>query len=106
MSSINVPKGRTKHLPVFLNMDTSLDTITSQIRTQPDREAPLVATWSVSPVTDGSDGKYIFSLTSTVAGQILADSGYMDILRVSGGEELSILRQPIPVEFTGTVTTP
>ena len=101
---IVVHKGRTNIVTLSLGIDTSGDTITSEIRSQPEQDAPLLATWVVTPVTDGSDGRYTLTLDNTVTSQITVKSGFMDVKRVSGGEPLPVFDRPLEVEFRGTVT--
>jgi hypothetical protein len=102
---IKVYKGRTVKLPVQLPYDVSQDTITSQIRKSKSRASLLIATWQVSFRSDGRDGKLDFILDDSVTSLITAQYGYMDILRVSGGEPYSVLDDPIMVEFKSVVTT-
>lgn len=104
MSSVIVYKNRTNTLPVSLGIDVSSDTITSQIRTEPNSEATLIATWDVAFVTDGTDGELILTLDDSIASQITAQSGYMDLKRVTGGEPVPLFDKPLEVIFRGTVT--
>ena len=101
--SIVVHKGRTNILKLRLGIDTSADTITSEIRTL-ESEKPLIAEWDVQPETDGTDGVYILTLDNVITAQITVDKAYMDVLRVSGGEPLPVFDGPLIVEFRETVT--
>lgn len=102
--TIVVHKGRTNIVTLDLGIDTSTDVITSEIRTKPEQSATLIATWVVTELTDGTDGKYVLRLDNTFSSQITVASGWMDIKRVSGGEPLSVFDEPLQVEFKGTVT--
>lgn len=99
-----VHKGRTNVLTVSLGFDVSADTITSEIRAQPDQASALIATWSVAFTTDGTDGELTLTMDNTATGAIEATSGYMDIKRVTGGEPVPVFDRPVEVEFRGTVT--
>ncbi len=101
-----VHKGRTAIVQVSLGIDVSADTIESQIRAEPDQSSAFIAEWIVSYPSggDGSDGELVFTLDDTFTSQITANSGYMDIKRVSGGEPYAVNDKPIRVIFQGTVT--
>lgn len=103
-SEVVVYKDRTNIITVALGMDVSADTITSEIRTEPSVDAPLIAEWDVSFATDGTDGELIFVIDDLVAGQITQNSGYMDIKRVSGGEPYAVFDKPLEVKIQGSVT--
>lgn len=105
-SEIIVYKDRTNVLTVGLGIDVSGDTITSQIRSEPDVEAPLIMDWEVEFATDGSDGELILTVQNEITADINANSGYMDILRVSGGEPFAVFERPLEVTFQGSVTAP
>jgi hypothetical protein len=99
-----VHKGRTNTVVVKLGYNISADTWTSEIRTQPTREATLIATWDVSFVTDGSDGELRLELDDLITSQIQPTTGYMDLKRVTGGEPVPVFDRPLEVVFRGTVT--
>jgi hypothetical protein len=103
-NEVIVHKNRRNVIRVDLGMDVSADTLTSQIRTQPDVNSPLIVEWEVEFETDGEDGKLILTLDDTVTADIPQSSGYMDILRVSGSEPLPVFDRPLEVSFRGTVT--
>ena len=79
------------------------DTITAQIRTAPDTDATLVATFAVT-VVDAPTGEILLVLDNSVTAGIDVGSGYMDIKRTSGGEPLPVFDRPLEVRFAGTVT--
>lgn len=98
-----VHKNVTNTITVDLGMNVTGETFTSQIRTQPDHESPLITTWSVV-VTDAVNGILTLTLDDTLTGQIQEDRGFMDLRRVSGGEPVPCFDRPLEVEFRGTVT--
>ena len=103
-NSLVVHKARTNTVNVNLNDDVTGDTFTSEIRTGPNRDAALIATWVVV-VDDAAAGELSLSLSDTVTGQIKQDVGYMDIKRVTaGGDVKAVFDNPIQVSFRGTVT--
>jgi len=104
MKQVTVHKGRTVILPVSLGMDVSQDIITSQIREDKRRTSQLIATWSVSFDTDGTDGELILTLDNTVTAAITNVIGYMDLKRVTDGEPVNIFDDPLEVVFKDTVT--
>jgi len=104
MSTVIVHKGRTNVVTVDLGIDVSADTLTSEIRTQPDQASTLIATWVVTKATTGADGKLILTLDNTVTSQITVSSGYMDLKRITNGEPVPVFDKPIEVTFQGTVT--
>jgi len=81
-----------------------MDTFTSEIRTEPTVASPLLATWVTTFLTDGHDGKLKLVLDNSVTGSVAANSGYMDVKRVSGGEPLTVFDEPVEVAFRGVVT--
>lgn len=99
-----VYKHRNNIVTVDLGIDVSLDTITSEIRSEPEIDAVLLATWTVSYATDGSDGKLLLTLSGTLSGQVVASSGWMDLKRVTGGETVPVFDKPLEVIFRGAVT--
>jgi hypothetical protein len=103
-NKVIVHKGRTNTVYVEMGIDVSADTITSEIRAEPDVDSPLLATWIVSFVTDGHDGKLMLKLDDNDTRQIKASSGYMDLKRVTGSEPVPVFDQPLEVSFRGTVT--
>lgn len=104
-NEVIVYKARDNTVKVQLGIDVSADTITSEIRSGPDQSSPLLATWTVSFETDGTDGKLLLTLDDTTTGQIAANIGYMDLKRVlTGGDVLAVFDKPLEVVFRGTVT--
>lgn len=96
-----VYKNRTNVLPVSLGYDVSGDTITSEIRTQ---SGTLIATWTVTFDSDGTDGEIILTLDNSALSSVLYATGLMDLKRVRGGEPYPVFAQPLEVEFVDTVT--
>lgn len=103
-NQVIVHKNRTNTIIVRLGMDISADLFTSEIRTEPNVEGVLVASWNVSFDTDGTDGNLRLVLDNTITSDIDVDSGYMDIKRVSVGEPLPVFDRPLEVVFVGAVT--
>lgn len=103
-NEVVVYKGRTTVTTVSLGVDVSGDTITSQIRSEPDISAPLIASWVVTFATDGTDGELILTMDDTITSQIKVNSGYMDLKRVSGTEPIPVFDRPLEVVFRGSVT--
>lgn len=101
---IIVHKGRTNTLTVSLGVNVATDTITSEIRAEPDQSSELIATWVVAKVGDGSAGDITLTLDDTATKTIKALSGYMDLKRMKGGEPIPVFDQPLEVEFRGSVT--
>lgn len=104
-NEIVVYKGRTNKLSVSLGVTLVGDTITSQIRALPDSTSTLIATWGVTLTNGtGSDGELTLTLDDTVTSAITANSGYMDIKRVTAGEPVAVFERPLEVVFRGSVT--
>jgi hypothetical protein len=103
-SKVIVHKNRTNILTVSLGFDVSADTITSEIRSEPDVDAPLIATWQVTFKTDGRDGELVLRLDDNETSQIKAASGYMDLKRITGSEPFAVFDQALEVSFRGSVT--
>lgn len=103
-SKVIVHKGRTNVLTISLGIDVSGDTITSEIRSEPNSDSPLIATWDVEFKTDGTDGELVLTLDNLITSQIAPNSGYMDLKRISGSEPMPVFDRPLEVGFRGTVT--
>lgn len=91
-------------MTISLGFDVSADVITSEIRSEPDVEAPLIATWDVQFRTDGTDGELVLTLDDLETSQIKANSGYMDLKRITGTEPYAVFDQALEVTFRGSVT--
>lgn len=96
--------GRTTTLQIGLGFDVSADSFTSQIREQVDSTSPLIATWTVTFLTDGTDGELLATLDDSDTTAITQRTGYMDLKRISNGEPLSVFEAPVEVIFRKTVT--
>lgn len=103
-NKVIVHKGRRNVIQVYCGFSVAGDTITSQIRSEPSVDAPLIATWTVTYLTDGLDGKLVLTLDDSAVASVVVNSGYMDLKRVSGGEPYAIFDEPIEVSFRGVVT--
>lgn len=73
----------------------------SQIRTTPDYTSELLMEWTVSFDDDGTDGILRLVADDTVTGAVTADGGFMDVLRIDGGQKTSEFDEALPVEFRG-----
>lgn len=98
-----VHKGRTNIISVNLGIDVTGDTFSSEIRSEPDVDSQLLATWVVT-VEDASTGELKLVLDDLFSGQVTVSSGYMDIKRVTGGEPVAVFDEPLEVSFRGVTT--
>lgn len=57
--------------------------------------------WTVTFDTDGTDGVLRLEADDTVTGAVTVDSGFMDVLRVDGGQKTSEFDEALAVEFRG-----
>lgn len=101
---IVVYKNRTNTVSVSLGFDVSLTPVTSEIRTEKDVASTKIATWVVTFASDGVDGELILTLDNSVTEDIVQTTGFMDLKRMMGLEPVSVIDEPIPVVFKGTVT--
>ena len=104
MEQLIVHIGRTNVIPVSMGEDVSGDTITSQIRSGKDRSSPLIVAWTVTQVTDGTDGELLFTIDDAVSETINLGTGYMDIKRVKNGEPIPASDDLIEILFRQPVT--
>ena len=104
MSEINVYKNRTNTIQFDLQQDVSLDTFISEIREKANVESALIATWNVAFVTDGTDGLLVLTIDDSSLTNVIQKSGYMDLIRVTGGEPIPAIAEPIKVSLKDTVT--
>ena len=104
-NKVIVHKGRTCTLQVNLGFDASGDVFTSEIRSEPTIKSPLIAEWTVTFLNSpGTDGKLKLVLDDSVTVGITANSGYMDVTSVTGGQPVSVFDEPVEVAFRGVVT--
>jgi hypothetical protein len=101
-SAIIVEKGRTCKFDMRLAYSVLGDTITSEIRAGVNPTSPLIATWNIEVSPNGR--KLTFTLDDDITKNITVFGGYMDLKRVTGGEPVSVLDNPIPVIFKNVVT--
>lgn len=101
-----VHRNRTNVHLVSVGFDVAGQTILSEIRETTNSQSDLIAAWSVEIVGDGSSGELRLSLDNSVTREITHNVGYMDILRIQGGEPYSILEGPIQVCFMDLPTDP
>ena len=103
-NKVIVHKGRTNTLQINMGLNIASDTFTSEIRAEPTVDSPLIATWTVAFLTDGTDGKLKLTLDDQITKLIAPNSGYMDLKRISGSEPVPVFDRPLEVSFRGTVT--
>lgn len=99
-----VHKGRTNTLIIKMGINISADIFTSECRTEPTVESPLIAAWTVRFLNDGTDGQLLLTMDDVVTKGIKEAGGYMDLKRVTGGEPVPVFDRPLEVSFRGTVT--
>lgn len=104
-NQIVIQRGRTNIVMVALGMDISADTFMSQIRAKTASDSTLLATWDVQKVDGGIDGVLQLTLDDAISATIVANSGYMDLKRISGGEPLSVFESPVEVIVKGVITS-
>lgn len=104
MDQIIIHRGRTVVVPVSVSYDLTGSTITSDIRKTRKASSDLIASWSVSFKTDGSDGDFLLTIPHDVTTPIVDELGYMDIKRVLDGEPTNIIDTPIQVVFVDAIT--
>jgi hypothetical protein len=106
MSKTVVQRGRYQIKRVYLNRSLTAfaeSDFISQIRATPDYTSELLMTWTVSfdNGTDGADGILRLEADDTVTGAVTKDGGFMDVMRVDGGQKTSEFDEAIEVEFRG-----
>jgi hypothetical protein len=104
MSNIIVYKNRTNIVTVNLGIDVSSDTFSSQIRKTKSSTSALIASWTVSFKTNGTDGMLVLTLDNSITSLITGTTGYMDIKRIIGSEPFAVFSEPLEVTFRDTVT--
>lgn len=99
-----VAKGRTVTVTVSVPYDVSDSTFVSEIREDKASESPLIATWTVSFLTDGADGELVLTLDDSLTKEILHTRGFMDVKRIANGEPTNLWDEPLEVIFRNSVT--
>lgn len=99
---IIIHRRRTERITVKLRYSVGNDVITSQIRTGVNPASTKIADFEVDV---SADGRTIWlTLDDSVTQNIQQSGGYMDIKRVTGGEPVNVIDDPIPVVFRNVVT--
>jgi hypothetical protein len=101
---VSVYKGRTTVVGLDLGYDISGESFVSEIREGKDRSTPLIASWSITYATDGSDGKLVLTLDDSVTTAIEHSVGYMDVKRITGSEPVPAFDDILEVAFKNTVS--
>lgn len=99
-----VYKNRTNVVPVNLGYDVSTDSFAAEIREGKTKESLLIVSWTVSFLTDGTDGQLLMRLDDSDLDTITQKSVYTDLKRTSGGEPLPVFADVVKVLFRDTVT--
>jgi hypothetical protein len=103
---IIVHKGRTITVQLSLGVNVSSDTFVSQIRAKKDRTSTLLATWAIQFLTDGTDGELLLTLDDSDTVNIEQSKGYMDVVRMTGGQPVPAFNDILEVIFRDTVSVP
>lgn len=106
MTQLKIHRGRTHVSVVSLGRDISGMTFKSEIRAGQSPDADLIAVWGISIIGDGSTGQLRLSLDNSITSQVTETIGYMDVLRVEGGEPYSEFSAPLQVVFIDMPTEP
>jgi len=105
MKQTVVHRGRYNIKLVNLNRDLTGMTpgtdFLSQIRETPDHRSELIAQWTITFETTGSDGLLRLTLDDSITSLITQDRGFMDLMRIEGGQPVSEFDESLPVEFRG-----
>jgi hypothetical protein len=100
---LEIYKNRTNIVKISLGVDISADTFVSEIRAEKSMEATLIASFTPSFLTDGTDGELVLTVDNSALTAVTVKYGYMDIKRVSNGEPLQAIA-PVKVVFKDAVT--
>lgn len=103
MAKTVVHRGRYQIKRVYLNRDltgfTSADFV-SQIRSTQDRTSELLMEWDVT-IEDSDEGILRLEADDSVTGAVQRESGFMDVMRIDGGQKTSEFDEALAVEFRG-----
>lgn len=104
MTALNIYKDRTNTYPLSLGINVSDDTLTCEIREGKTSDTTLIATGSITFLTDGEDGECVLTIDDSELDEVTQTKGYLDVKRVTGGEPVPVFATPIRVRFHGNVT--
>lgn len=104
-AQVFVYKNRTNVITVNLGMNIQNDTFSSQIRAEKSGSSTLIATWTVSFVTDGTDGLLKLTIDNSQLQNVTRSNGFMDIKRTTSGEPVPVFDDPVEVIFRETITS-
>ncbi len=76
----------------------------SDIRVAKSLTSELIASWTISFVTDGRDGEILLTLDHTITEKITKTIGYMDLKWIRGGQPFPVFDEPLEVIFKDSVT--
>lgn len=103
MAKTVVHRGRYQIKRVYLNRDISAFTaadFVSQIRSTPSHNSELLMTWTVS-IEDAAEGILRLEADDVATGAVQSESGFMDVMRIDGGQKTSEFDEALAVEFRG-----
>lgn len=101
---IYIRVGRHNTVAVRFDGDISTEVLTSEIRKEKSKTSELIATFTPSFATDGTDGILLLTLDQTASDGITFTNGWMDIKKIEDGKSTSAFQHPVPVIFEGVVT--
>lgn len=84
--------------------DLSADTWEAQLRVSPDFGSDLIVAFSVD-TADAAAGVLVLRLTEVQTAAITQDVGWYDLLRTTGGSDVSAFDRPLQAEIRNMPTT-
>lgn len=84
--------------------DLSTDTWAAQLRVSPDFGSDLIADFVVD-TTDAAIGVLVLRLTELETAAIVQDVAWYDLLRTTGGSDVTVFDRPLQAEIRNMPTT-
>jgi hypothetical protein len=106
-NAVEVYRKRLNVVRVSMEMDVSQDAFSSEIRTEKNSESTLLATWTASFATDGTDGELLLTLDDSDDAQlseVTRSIGYMDVKRITNGKPMPLFDGFLEVVFKNVIT--
>ena len=100
--SITIYRGRTNVIDVALGVDYSGDTFVSEVRERQGADSPIILTFTIDD-SDIANGNLVLTADDSIT-DVPDASGWMDVLRISGGEPLTLFAHPLEVKFRNMPT--
>lgn len=99
MQTVKVERTKTIILSITLGFNVSSFEFLCEMRENEDPASARIATWDMTFATDGKDGELLAVLDNSITTDLVQDTAWLFLYRVSGITHLSVFEEPLEVEI-------